>query len=127
MRRLMSPASRFEVAENGVLTYGLYRPATAVTPKPGAQVIAAATGARRAEARSGHADYFAYHAVPTNSRVLGAFRYHVTDIWRRTLRRRSQKDAMTWERMNRLADAWLPQPRILHPWPDQRFAVKHPR
>ncbi|AQV92832.1 group II intron reverse transcriptase/maturase [Cupriavidus necator] len=71
--------------------------------------------------------YFAYHAVPTNSRVLGAFRYHVTDLWRRTLRRRSQKDAMTWERMNRLADAWLPQPRILHPWPDQRFAVKHPR
>jgi RNA-directed DNA polymerase len=71
--------------------------------------------------------YFAYHAVPTNSRALGAFRYHVTDLWRRTLRRRSQKDGMTWERMNRLADAWLPKPRILHPWPDQRFAVKHPR
>ncbi|OXC74258.1 Retron-type RNA-directed DNA polymerase [Caballeronia sordidicola] len=29
--------------------------------------------------------------------------------------------------LNRLADAWLPKPRILHPWPDQRFAVKHPR
>jgi RNA-directed DNA polymerase len=71
--------------------------------------------------------YFAYHAVPTNSRALGAFRYHVTDLWRRTLRRRSQKDGMTWERMNRLADAWLPKPRILHPWPDQRFAVKYPR
>src|SRR6266404_5927651 len=26
--------------------------------------------------------YFAYHAVPTNSRALGAFRYHVTDLWR---------------------------------------------
>ena len=71
--------------------------------------------------------YFAYHAVPTNSRALGAFRYHVTDLWRRTLRRRSQKDGMTWERVNRLANAWLPKPRILHPWPDQRFAVKHPR
>ncbi|MFC0691869.1 group II intron reverse transcriptase/maturase [Paraburkholderia humisilvae] len=71
--------------------------------------------------------YFAYHAVPTNSRAPGAFRYHVTDLWRRTLRRRSQKDGMTWERMNRLADVWLPKPRILHPWPDQRFAVKHPR
>lgn len=34
--------------------------------------------------------YFAYHAVPTNSRALGAFRQHVTDLWRRTLRRRSQ-------------------------------------
>lgn len=71
--------------------------------------------------------YFAYHAVPTNSRALGAFRYHVIDLWRRTLRRRSQKDGMTWERITKIAAAWLPPPRILHPWPGQRFAVKHPR
>uniref|UniRef100_UPI0004864757 group II intron reverse transcriptase/maturase n=1 Tax=Paraburkholderia nodosa TaxID=392320 RepID=UPI0004864757 len=71
--------------------------------------------------------YFAYHAVPTNSRALGAFRYHVVDLWRRALRRRSQKDHMTWPRVERIADAWLPQPRILHPWPDRRFAVKHSR
>jgi hypothetical protein len=24
-------------------------------------------------------------------------------------------------------DRWPPRPRILHPWPSQRFAVKHPR
>lgn len=71
--------------------------------------------------------YFAYHAVPTNSRALGAFRFHVVDLWRRSLRRRSQKDHMTWDRMNRIATAWLPPPRILHPWPEDRFAVKHPR
>jgi len=71
--------------------------------------------------------FFAYHAVPTNSRALGAFRHDVVDLWRRTLRRRSQKDRMTWDRMTKLADAWLPPPRILHPWPDQRFAVKYPR
>ena len=71
--------------------------------------------------------YFAYHAVPTNSRALMAFRHHVTDLWRRTLRRRSQKDDTTWARMKRLADDWLPQPRILHPWPSERFAVRHPR
>jgi RNA-directed DNA polymerase len=71
--------------------------------------------------------YFAYHAVPTNLRALGAFRYHVTDLWRRTLRRRSQKDGLTWERMTKIAAYWLPTPRILHPWPDRRFAVKHPR
>ena len=71
--------------------------------------------------------FFAYHAVPTNSRALGAFRHYVTDLWRRTLRRRSQKDGLTWARMKKLADAWLPQPRILHPWPAQRFAVNHPR
>ena len=32
-----------------------------------------------------------------------------------------------WERMQKLADDWLPKPRILHPWPDARFAVTHPR
>ena len=71
--------------------------------------------------------FFAYHAVPTNSRALSAFHHYVTDHWRRTLRRRSQKDGMTWERLTQLADAWLPKPRILHPWPEQRFAVNHPR
>jgi len=71
--------------------------------------------------------FFAYHAVPTNGRSLGAFRYHVTNLWRRSLRRRSQKDQTTWERVTRLTDDWLPRPRILHPWPNQRFAVKHPR
>jgi group II intron reverse transcriptase/maturase len=73
------------------------------------------------------AGFFAYHAVPTNGRALGAFRYHVTNLWRRTLRRRSQKDRTTWARVTTLADDWLPRPRILHPWPSQRFAVKHPR
>ena len=73
------------------------------------------------------AGFFAYHAVPTNGAALSAFRYHVTDLWRRSLQRRSQRNRCTWERMRRLANAWLPQPRILHPWPQQRFAVKHPR
>ncbi|WP_415840579.1 group II intron reverse transcriptase/maturase [Roseateles saccharophilus] len=73
------------------------------------------------------AGYFAYHAVPTNMRALNAFRYHVTNLWFRTLRRRSQKHRLTWDRMPRLAADWLPRPRILHPWPQQRFAVNHPR
>jgi len=71
--------------------------------------------------------FFNYHAVPTNGRALGSFRYHVTDLWRRTLKRRSQRDKFTWARIARLADDWLPEPRILHPWPSVRFAVKHPR
>ena len=73
------------------------------------------------------AGYFAYHAVPTNGRALKAFRQHVIDLWRRALRRRSQRDGFTWARMAKLAAAWLPKPRILHPWPSVRFAVKHPR
>jgi len=71
--------------------------------------------------------YFNYHAVPTNGRALEVFRHHVTDLWRRTLRRRSQKDRMTLARMTQLMDAWVPKPIILHPWPSDRFAVTHPR
>jgi RNA-directed DNA polymerase len=71
--------------------------------------------------------YFNYHAVPTNVRALAVFRYHVVDLWRRTLRRRSQKDRITWARMTQLADDWLPKPITLHSWPSDRFAVTHPR
>jgi RNA-directed DNA polymerase len=71
--------------------------------------------------------YFAYHAVPTNILSLRAFRHYVIDAWRRTLSRRSQRGQVTWETMLRLATQWLPMPRILHPWPKDRFAVKHPR
>ena len=71
--------------------------------------------------------WFNYHAVPTNTRSLQIFRDCVIRLWLRSLRRRGQRDKTTWERMKRLADDYLPKPRILHPWPEQRFAVKHPR
>jgi RNA-directed DNA polymerase len=71
--------------------------------------------------------YFNYHAVPTNGRALAVFRHHVTDLWRHTLRRRSQRDRITWAQMTKLVHAWLPKPIILHPWPSARFAVTHPR
>ena len=71
--------------------------------------------------------YFAYHAVPTNAERLSAFRHDVVALWRRALRRRSQKDGTTWSRIERLSTEFIPMPRILHPWPDQRFLVKHPR
>ena len=71
--------------------------------------------------------FFNYHAAPTNHRSLRAFRDHVVNLWRRSLRRRSQRDNTRWDRIKKLADDWLPKPRILHPWPRDRFAVKHPR
>jgi group II intron reverse transcriptase/maturase len=73
------------------------------------------------------AGFFAYHAVPTNGSALATFRYHVVGLWRWSLARRGQRDRTTWQRAERIAADWLPRPRILHPWPDQRFAVKHPR
>ena len=73
------------------------------------------------------AGYFAYHAVPTNGRTLRTFRSGVEFLWMRSLRKRSQRDRTTWEKMKKLSEEWLLKPRVLHPWPSQRFAVKHPR
>ena len=36
-------------------------------------------------------------------------------------------NGMTWERITRLANDWLPKPLILHSWPQARFTVTHPR
>jgi hypothetical protein len=69
----------------------------------------------------------AYHAVPTNSVALGDFRFNVANIWRRTLCMRGQKGKVTWQRMTAVQDRRFPKPRITHPWPNKRFAVKHPR
>jgi group II intron reverse transcriptase/maturase len=71
--------------------------------------------------------YFNYHAVPTNYRALHRFRDEVIRRWRRVLNHRSQRAALTWDKVKKLADEWLPKARILHPWPSQRFAVTHPR
>jgi RNA-directed DNA polymerase len=69
---------------------------------------------------SGH---YNYYAVPDNIEALRAFREQLIRLWLRSLRRRSQKHRMDWTRVQRLADQWLPLPRILHPWPEQRFAA----
>jgi hypothetical protein len=42
--------------------------------------------------------YFHYHAVPTDSRALARFHHHIAHLWLRVLRRRSQRDGITWER-----------------------------
>ena len=67
--------------------------------------------------------HYNYYAVPDNIEALSAFRHRIIRHWLTSLRRRSQRHRLTWTRMGRLADQWLPQPRILHPWPEQRFAA----
>lgn len=69
------------------------------------------------------AGHYNYYAVPDNIEALSAFRYQIIRHWLKSLRRRSQKHRMAWTRMDRLAAQWLPLPRILHPWPEQRFAA----
>ena len=73
------------------------------------------------------AGYCRYFAVPTNSRALANFRDGVVDRWRRLLGRRSQKGRLPWTTIAMLVDHWIPHPRILLKWPEQRFAVTHPR
>jgi group II intron reverse transcriptase/maturase len=71
--------------------------------------------------------YFNYHAVPGNLRRLYAFRRETARHWLFALRRRSQRSRWTWERFADLLDRYLPAPRILHPYPLERFCAKYPR
>jgi group II intron reverse transcriptase/maturase len=68
--------------------------------------------------------YYAYHAVPGNWDAIGAFRTQIARLWYRTLRRRSQKTRLNWDRRQKHLDAGLPPARILHPWPEQRFDAR---
>ena len=71
--------------------------------------------------------YFNYHAVPGNLPSLRSFRIEVRKRWLRVIRRRSQRSRNTWELFERIAEQWLPVPKILHPYPHLRFDAKHPR
>ena len=68
---------------------------------------------------------FNYHAVPGNMNSLNRFRAQVIWRWYRALRRRSQRDKMTWERFWPLVDQWIPSAKVLHP--NLRFDAIHPR
>ena len=66
--------------------------------------------------------FYNYYAVPTNSRALNAFYYHVLSHWLRCLRRRSQRHGLTWRKMMRIAERWLPSLKLRHPL--SRLAVR---
>jgi group II intron reverse transcriptase/maturase len=61
-----------------------------------------------------------FYAVPRNFPAVNAFRERVIRHWKRALTRRSQTSKVTWKRMRRLARAWIPPVRIVHPYPSQR-------
>jgi group II intron reverse transcriptase/maturase len=69
------------------------------------------------------AGHVGYYGVPMNGPALCLFRFQVGRLWYRTLRRRSQKTRLNWERMRRLIDRWLPPARICHPYPLRRLGV----
>ena len=67
--------------------------------------------------------FYNYYTVPTNFRALNSFYYHVIWHWLRRLRRRSQRHRLTWRRMVRIVERWLPSPKLRHPCPDWRFDI----
>ena len=68
--------------------------------------------------------WLGYYAVPTSSRSLQRFANDLRRLWLYALRRRSQRDRFTWERLAALARDHWPRVSILHPWPTERFAVR---
>ncbi len=71
--------------------------------------------------------YLNYHAVPGNMPALETFRLQCVRNWLKALRRRSQRRRLDWRRFVRIAEWMIPSPRILHPYPNDRFYAKHPK
>jgi group II intron reverse transcriptase/maturase len=71
--------------------------------------------------------YYQYYAIPGNGVVLRAMRREVLRHWLHLLRRRGQRNRITWKQLGPLADRWIPSPKILHPHPNERFYAKYPK
>jgi group II intron reverse transcriptase/maturase len=67
--------------------------------------------------------FIRYHGVPTNLSAIKHFRFQIGRYWHRTLKRRSQRKRLRWERMRQLIDRWLPPANICHPYPLRRMGV----
>ena len=71
--------------------------------------------------------YYQYHAVPGNLPQLNLFRWRLRWVWWHALSRRGQRRRVRLDRLNRLVERWIPVPRVLHPYPMERFDATHPR
>ena len=79
------------------------------------------TGAWVKQMLQGHLNYF---AVSGNDPSLWCFFNEVRKRWLRSLRRRSQKAFLSWEKFTLIVDRFFPPIRILHPLPCHRFDAK---
>jgi group II intron reverse transcriptase/maturase len=69
------------------------------------------------------AGHVRYYGVPLNSKAIGAFRFAIGRLWKRSLERRSERTRIPWERMSRLIARWLPPARVCQPYPLHRLGV----
>lgn len=79
-----------------------------------------AVGAYLGAVVRGHVQYY---GVPMTGTSIVAFRTAIGRLWMWALRRRSQSHHLSWERMQRYIDRWLPPARICHPYPLVRLGV----
>jgi RNA-directed DNA polymerase len=68
--------------------------------------------------------YLNYHSVPGNFLRVGTFVTEVRRAWLYALRRRSQRNKMTWSRYAGIAKRYIPKARVVHPYPSERFSVR---
>ncbi len=71
--------------------------------------------------------YYRYYAVPGNIDRLNVFAQRLRRQWRFLLGRRSQRGRAAWDRLTPIFERWIPAPRVLHPYPLERFVASHPR
>lgn len=76
------------------------------------------TGRWLSRVLSGHLNYF---SVPGNYNSLAFFFNRVEWLWIKSLRRRSQRHRMTWQRFLRIKRIFIPPITVRHPYPKTRF------
>src|ERR1700688_1247776 len=81
----------------------------------------AKTGAWLTQMLKGHLNYY---AVPGNSPSLWWYLNEVRWRWLKSLKRRSQRAFMSWEKFTSITDRFFPSIRILHPLPCHRFDAR---
>lgn len=68
--------------------------------------------------------HFQNYGVPGNERAMVTFRAHLRGAWYRQLHRRSQRADWNVAQTKRFERRYpLLKPRVVHPWPEQRFAL----
>lgn len=64
-----------------------------------------------------------HNAAPTSYPHLRHFRRYLQWLWLRGRRKRLQKDSFECERLEALCMRFRPGTRIIHAWPEQRYAL----
>ena len=72
----------------------------------------------------GHYNYF---GVSGNISSMSLFAYELNKAWYRSLCRRSQRKRLNWEKYAKYLSPLLPNPKIMHPYPEKRFYAIHSR